>query len=192
MMVRHCPLAPTLLPIPSANHYRGSHRNLRATVAQTAFMGFSGCRRKQKIWGGLDRWSAITRPWQDNPWTSRCAFAAAIRRPTNKQVGSLEASSFRVEGCTGHSRGNRQPDYACNSNSNYCGKKLPRLRETCSHSDPPPACRLVYYFVTSPLEPFPPGARNVRLFVSRLRGRAVRRTSHDSLSLGRFRFWKIS
>ena len=45
-----------------------------------------------------------------------------------------------------------------------------------------------YYLVSSPFEPFPPNLKAVRLFVSRLRGRAVRRASHDSMSLGRFRF----
>src|SRR5258708_17408124 len=45
-----------------------------------------------------------------------------------------------------------------------------------------------YYLVSSPFEPFPPNLKAVRLFVSRLRGRAVRRASHDSMSLGRFLF----
>ncbi len=48
---------------------------------------------------------------------------------------------------------------------------------------------LSHHFHSSPPEPFPSLTPGGSLFVSRLRGRAVRRASHDSLSLGRFRFW---
>jgi hypothetical protein len=41
---------------------------------------------------------------------------------------------------------------------------------------------------SSPFGPFPCFTEGVRLWLSRLRGRAVRRASHDSMSLGRFRF----
>ncbi len=42
------------------------------------------------------------------------------------------------------------------------------------------------HFRNSLSEPFPGCTLRISLFVSRLRGRAVRQTSHDSMSLGRF------
>src|ERR1700730_5755364 len=46
----------------------------------------------------------------------------------------------------------------------------------------------VNYLLNGTLEPFPSCAPEAILFLSRLRGRAVRLTSHDSMSLGRFVF----
>lgn len=47
--------------------------------------------------------------------------------------------------------------------------------------------QLALPFFDSPSEPYTSATLSVRVVVSRLRGRAVRRAPHDSMSLGRFR-----
>ena len=69
--------------------------------------------------------------------------------------------------------------------SRYGRSPLELLAES---GDPAPQGMLGTDSANSPLVLFTPTARVVRVVVSRLRGRAVRRTSYDSMSLGRFRF----
>ena len=71
------------------------------------------------------------------------AHVKARARPSRGQEKAAKQRTWLVgsvflplEALTASSRGNRRTDYACNSNSNYCGRKLPRPRETCSTADP--------------------------------------------------------
>ncbi len=91
---------------------------------------------------------------------------------TEPVASSRPATQFGVDRCrcTGKRSLSSDPFTAVPSS----GRLRANLRATDFHS--------------SPSEPFPRVTPAVSLFVSRLRGRAVRRTSHDSMSLGRFRF----
>ena len=59
-----------------------------------------------------------------------------LRKAAKQRTWLVGTVFLSPAACTGCARGNRRPDYACNSNSNYCGKKIPPLRERSSHSDP--------------------------------------------------------
>ena len=53
---------------------------------------------------------------------ARVRLCRGLRKAAKQTTWLVGTVFLSPAACTGWAHGNRRPDYACNSNSNYCGK----------------------------------------------------------------------
>ena len=182
--------------VPTANRWRVSQGSCVLPRRQTVFSGFQSCRRRRKPWNipseraSASRYIAIARPRRTSLCRSQSTGSALQRPRQGRQTKNLPRGSvFRTRRPVRPSRAVTVRRITHVTRTQITVKGNFRKTRNIFHPRIDAVVRTDYYLASSPLEPFTPGAEDVRLFVSRLRGRAVRRASHDSLSLGRFRLW---